>query len=558
MTSYFQRARAALRNLVHAGRVDPAAGPAPASTRADHVAPVPLGGNLALTAGTIVFVDPARAAVEPASWLGAFEAAVANSASMSSDALAIITEHVNRYPADAFFSGNGGSHRLAEFLRPHPGLAERLAEMRDCRLLGKVLPELRANQHALVAIKTLERLLEQPATLSGERFGVMLGEINAPELLVLSLLAHGEGQAANQDNGDEDVRAADRALDRLQLSGEARPTAEFLVRNRLHMAQLTTRGDTSDPDVVGRFAEFVGTEERLKMLCLMTIAELNATSPDGVTPWKEELLWRLFVDAYNHMTMAYGDEVIDQSEATLAALQETRPDDIFKDELSKFLEGLPRRYLTLFDADSIYQHVRLWRDMSPDAVHFFLKKKPDAWELAVVTLDKPYLFSNICGVLAFFGMDILRGYALTSLGSLVVDVFQFADRDSFFASGPDARSQFDALVADVGAGRVDITARLKDKARAHESLRTAPVIYFDNDSSQRYTVLEVLTDDVPGLLHRLSRVISRHGCAVDLVLISTEGHKAVDVFHMRKGTSKLTDSDQLALTEDLERMLEEG
>ena len=86
--------------------------------------------------------------------------------------------------------------------------------------------------------------------------------------------------------------------------------------------------------------------------------------------------------------------------------------------------------------------------------------------------------------------------------------------------------------------------------------RAAPVIYFDSDSSNRYTVLEVVTDDAPGLLHRVSQVISRHGCAVDLVLISTEGHKAVDVFHMRKGTSKLTDSDQLALTEDLERMLE--
>jgi [protein-PII] uridylyltransferase len=268
------------------------------------------------------------------------------------------------------------------------------------------------------------------------------------------------------------------------------------------------------------------------------------------------------VDTYNQMTMGYGDEVIDENEAALAAIQANRPDDISEAEMTKFLAGWPRRYLTLFDPDSIYGHVRLLRDTHPDDVHFFLKKKSDVWELTVVTLDKPYLFSNICGVLSYLGMDILRGHALTSLGSLVLDVFQFTDREGFFQLNPEARSRFDSLLSDVVAGRVDITSLLQEKERSVLSgpnrRRTAPVIYFDNDYSHRYTVLELVADDALGLLHRISRVISRHGSDVDLVLISTEGLKAIDVFHMRKGAAKLTDSDQLALTEDLERMLEEG
>ena len=77
------------------------------------------------------------------------------------------------------------------------------------------------------------------------------------------------------------------------------------------------------------------------------------------------------------------------------------------------------------------QGVRLWRDIRDDDVHFFLKQRDDVWELTVVTLDKPFLFSNICGVLAYFGMNILRGYALTSLSSLVLDVFQFQDKEGF-------------------------------------------------------------------------------------------------------------------------------
>jgi [protein-PII] uridylyltransferase len=220
--------------------------------------------------------------------------------------------------------------------------------------------------------------------------------------------------------------------------------------------------------------------------------------------------------------------------------------------MAAFLKGLPRRYLTLFEPEQIYRHVRLARDIKADDVHQFLNKKSDVWELTVITLDKPYLFSNVCGVLSYFGFDILRGHALTSRSGLIVDVVQFTDR-----KGCLARPQLDPLLSDAVAGRVDITAMLRERqsdAGLRDAPRTSPVIYFDNDSSPRYTILELVMDDAPGLLHRISRIISERGCAVDLVLISTEGERAVDVFHLRKGESKLNDSDELALTEDFERM----
>jgi [protein-PII] uridylyltransferase len=320
------------------------------------------------------------------------------------------------------------------------------------------------------------------------------------------------------------------------------------------MAQVAFRRDTADPDVIRNFSGLFSTEEHLKMLCIMTVADLLAAGPAGLTPWKAELLWRLFVDAYTQLTMAYGDELIDPNEAALTALQAARPSDIADAELGQFLEGLPRRYLTLFDPDSIYHHVRLRRDLARDDIRFSTAKKGDVWELTVVASDRPYLFSNICGVLAYLEMDILRGYALTSLNGIALDVFQFNDASGFLEG-----STLDPLFSDVMAGRVDITSRLreKEKKRPGAALRHGPpVLHFDNDVSQRYTVLELIADDAPRLLHRISRVISGFGCVVDLVLISTEGRRAIDVFHLRKGNSKLTDSDQLALTQELERTLE--
>ena len=119
------------------------------------------------------------------------------------------------------------------------------------------------------------------------------------------------------------------------------------------------------------------------------------------------------------------------------------------------------------------------------------------------------------------------------------------------------RPQLDPLLSDVVAGRVDITALLAAAGppRVPREGLAPPVIYFDNESSQRYTILELTADDAPGLLHRISGVISRQGCGIDLILISTEGGKAFDVFHLRKGDAKLTDTDLLQLTEGFEQGL---
>lgn len=425
--------------------------------------------------------------------------------------------------------------QLIELLRPRRGLAAALRELQRDRRLGAFFPE-GGLTHATNAIERLEQLDAQ-TSVNAERFGTMLRELDAPSLLSFALLCHDDQSA----------------LDSLGISGDARQTVEFLIRNQLQMSMMAFRQDTSDPSVISKFVELFNSEERLKMLCLLTVADLSAVSADALTPWKAEVLWRLFVDTYNHMTMTYGDEVIDTHESAMSALSANRPHDIAEQELTSFLTGLPRRYLTLFESERIYNHVRLARDITADDVHFFLHRKSDVWELTVVTLDKPYLFSNICGVLSYFGFDILRGNAFTSRGGLIVDVVQFTDR-----KGCLVRPQLDPLLSDAIAGRVDISAMLREKLQAgatRAAAPTSPVLYFDNDSSPRYTILELVADDAPGLLHRISRVISEHGFAVDLVLISTEGSRAIDVFHLRKGDAKLGEADELALTASFERML---
>src|SRR5438876_12313388 len=121
-------------------------------------------------------------------------------------------------------------------------------------------------------------------------------------------------------------------------------------------------------------------------------------------------------------------------------------------EITRFAEGMPRRYLRLFPFHAIYRHVRLSRDIRPDDVHADLERKDSLWELTVVTLDKPFLFSNICGALSSFGMDIARGHAMTNPNGLVLDIFQFEDQERFLELNAAGREQFLTVLAAVISG----------------------------------------------------------------------------------------------------------
>jgi len=559
MSDYFRHARTAHRSLNWARKG----------------APVPVGPNLGISRDGIRFLDPIQAARSPATWIGAFQAAIDADTTVSEEALSCIQQHVDRFRADDFFPDAADRAALLNLLRPRKGLYVRLSEMHDCGLLGRVFPEFQAiswrvvrdfyhkytvDEHTLLTIRNLERIAttEVPYRL---RFRNILGEVDRPELLVLSLLLHDVGKWRDDDHALESVRMAVEAVERLGLDADARETVIFLIRHHLRMSLVAFRRDTEDPDIVKEFSGFIGNEERLKMLTLMTLVDVEAVSPETLTAWKEELLWRLYVDTYNHLTQRYGDEVIERNQAGLSDLLKQRPDDLTVTEITRFLEGLPQRYLQLFARDVIYRHVRLARDIHPDEVHLSLERgEASVWSLAVATLDKPFLFSNICGVLSSFGMNIIRGHALTNPNGLVLDVFQFTDDERFLELNRDGQEQLMTVLEEVVSARSDVASRLRPREEgvlhARGTPRFPPVVRADNQASGRYSILDIVATNALGLLYRISRVISQHGCDVDLVLIATEGEKAIDVFHITKGGSKLTEAEQQALTSDLHRTLE--
>jgi [protein-PII] uridylyltransferase len=536
---------------------------------------IAIGGNVEVKGGVVRFVDAARAASEPASWLGLFEAALEHGAAVSPETLDLLDGRGRRYDLADVLPTPEARRRLVQLLRPRPGLYATLTAMHDCRLLERLIPGFgrirgrmirdfyhkhTVDEHTLLAIRGIERLIRPSAARA--RFAGVLAEVPAPERLVLALLLHDVGKWKEENHAEESARMAETVFEALDLEPEARRDVAFLVAQHLEMSRLTFRRDHSDARVVRQFADVVGSEARLQMLCLLTFADVEAVGPGTLTPWKEELLWEVYVRTYTGLTHGYGDSTIVPGEAALATISAGRPGDLDADELTRVLEGFPRRYLTTTEPAQIYRHVRLARDIGPDEVRLLIDRRGETWELAVVALDRTHLFANICGALAYCGMDILRGSAMTSRGGLVVDLFQFMDGEQFLARNVDGPSRFEALLQAVVGGREDIEARLRRKEHGlrhrRGPVRVPPVILVDNEQSQTYTVLELVAQDAPGLLHRVGRVLSGHGCDVDLVLISTEGTRAIDVFHLTRAGAKLEPAQCDALQAELRRLLQDA
>jgi [protein-PII] uridylyltransferase len=566
MGEYFLRARAVTRALASTER---AIGPRPQG------AVRRIGKQFEITPDGVQFANPERAKEQPSLWLEAFRIALEHHCPVSEAALTLIEQNVHRCTADDFVATEGDRLQLRRLFTPRAGLYDRLSEMHDCGLLNRIFPEFAkvqcrvvrdfyhkytVDEHTLLAIRGVESLLD-PSNPSHRRFGSILQELHAPELLTLALLFHDVGKWREADHAQESVRLAQSGLDRLELPDDERATVEFLIREHLQMSQVAFRRDAEDPHIAARFAELVGTEERLKLLCLMTLADVGAVSPDTLTPWKEELLWRVYVEAYNRLTLGYADDLLEGDHPALSVLIAGRPSDISEPELVSFLEGLPRRYLSTFGLGAVYRHVRLARNIQPDQIHTFLENHDAVWELTLVTLDKPFLFSNVSGVLSYFGMDILRGQAMTTPDGLVLDVFEFADEEGFLKQNAAASAEISAMLEQVVAGSVDVTALLRGRERSllnRRRVRPPPVIHFDNEHSRKYSVLEIVADDAPGLLHRITRVLSAQGCDLHLALIATEGKRAIDVLHVTCAGGKLSGDSQDSIARELKTVLEVG
>jgi len=445
-----------------------------------------------------------------------------------------------------------------------PHAADALRSMNALRLLALLLPELKGiealvvrdfyhrytvDEHSFLAIESLHRLKESKSEWD-QRFAELLSELEQPELLYLALLLHDSGKSVPSENHvDLSLQLTDSCTERLDLDPVDRETVRYLVASHLEMSAAMRR-DVFDPANVKSFAEKVGVPERMKMQCLMTYADIKAVNPEAMTPWKADNLWQLYIACANYLSRSADERVHTGNDgSSLAHLRSLAP--VAGKKINVFLEGLPQRYLRIHGASDVLAHAEMAARLGQDGVQLNLKQVRHWYELTLITTDRPFLFASVSGALAAWGMNIVKANAFSNAAGMVVDTFYFTDRFRTLEMNLQEWERLKQSIAAVVKGEADVARMLRDRLKSEKAngtkVKIATQIEFDDGCSAHSTLVQILTQDRPGLLYRMCSLVSKHECNIEIALIETEGQMAIDVLYLTSHGAKLTADLQAAL-----------
>ncbi len=446
---------------------------------------------------------------------------------------------------------------LAEILRlPHA--YEALTAMHETGALLKLIPEFAlvdslvirdfyhrytVDEHTFLTIQILHRLSPSSGALA-DRFAGLMAELNRPERLYLALLLHdlGKGQAA-PNHAESSVELAEQAMSRMNVGEEDREFVRFLIRHHLVMSHTMTNRDLGEPETIEEFAELVGTADRLAALTLMTYADTSAVNPQAMTPWRAELLWQLYMATHNWLTQDAEDRRIhvDPSKPYLQlAANETE-----KADLAGCLEGFPRRYLRTCSPERVYAHFQLSRQTGTRKAAVQIERRHALHEIVVVTWDRPFLFASLCAVLSGFGLNIERVEAFANEKGMVLDTFVVSDPMRTLELNPNEVKRLNRSLARLAEDPSEAPPDPKRGRREWFGARkptVEPTVRFDNETSALATICHVIAEDRNALLFDLASKFSQHECNIQVVLIDTQGHKAIDVFYVVGPRGKLDEA----------------
>ena len=451
-----------------------------------------------------------------------------------------------------------------------PRAYEALTAMHETGVLFALFPEVKAidclvvrdfyhrytvDEHSFLAIRTLKRLSEEPDDAS-KRFAEVFAEVRQPELLFLALLVHDIGKSGETSRHIAgSVEAGERVMERLELGDADRAVVRFLVQQQLTMANFVNKRDLGDPETLEEFVDIVGTIDRLRALTMMTYADSSAVHPDSLTTWRKRVLWQFYMSAYNRLTGAAQDRRIHVDPAKLEGLLASA-DPSEKASFGRFLEGFPERYLRTHSSSEIKAHFVLSQKLETKAAGVSVEQRDSLYDITVVAWDKPALFAKLCGAMASAGLSIERAEAFSNAEGLVLDSFRVSVSETRGGTELDDTEvrQLRRTLRRVIQGKEEVSELLARRKTLFAPRGRTPIaaeVSFDNKASSRATIFHVISEDRSGLLFDLASRFSQHEYDIEVVLIETQGRKAIDVFYVVGAGAKLSNEQADALVKEL-------
>jgi len=463
-------------------------------------------------------------------------------------------------------------------LKTHGMLGAALRDLHDTGVLEAVLPcwkhircllqfnqyhHFTVDEHTLRAIESAENFESDPGPV-----GKAYRDMHHKELLHLALLLHDAGKGFEEDHSEVGRRLAADSADRLGLPEHQRELVMMLVHRHLQMADLALRRDIGDATLLLKFSHDVGSPDALRMLFVLTAADISAVGPGTWNQWKADLtvtlydrtmLWlsgksHLFDEATRLKQIEHLVIDLFQTQTRTNAGARFQAFDI--NSLQERLQQCPAHYLLETPPERIVEdfviaNARTFHEIHVTAAY---DKETETVEYRVI-LDENIAsgcFHKLAGVLAAKRLEILSAMICTTQGGLIIDVFRVRDSDHSHEIPSFRIDEIAAAIRRVLRGETEVETLLRSRGRfavratvgPHSDLPLRVVV--DNDSSDRCTIIDVFAHDRPGLLYAIGKVLFELDLSVLQAKITTHFDQVLDVFFVTDGAGcKIHDGARL-------------
>ena len=444
---------------------------------------------------------------------------------------------------------------FVEILTSRKGPEATLRLMSECGVFGRFIPDFgrvvaqmqydmyhvyTTDEHTIRAIGILHRIeqgkLKEELPVASE----VVQKIQSRRALYAAVLLH---DIAKGRGGDHSDLGADIAMDlcpRLGMTAEETETVSWLVRHHLLMSNTAFKRDLDDPQTITKFCEVVQSPERLKLLLLLTCADIRAVGPAVWNNWKATLLRDLYHRTDHFIRGGQAAAGIDaRVNAAKAALAERLVD--WPEKMRDNILGLASPAFWLSNDTDTHERLAHFMRAAEEvgeniAVDFMIDSYRDVTHMVIYTPDHPGLFAKITGALALAGVSVVDANILTLSNSMALDTFSLQDFESHaIADNRFARIKTRIVAALEGRLRLNqelpkASSRLPTRVNA---LEVPPRVIIDNAASKLCSVIEVNGHDRPGFLSDVTKAITDLGLQIFSAHISTYGERVVDVFYVK-------------------------
>ena len=398
------------------------------------------------------------------------------------------------------------------------------------------------DEHTIEAVRVLNALERGELSEVAPIASGLVEDLQSRRALYSAMLLHDIAKGRGGDHSELGAELALQIGPSLGLSAEETETVSWLVLHHLLLSQTAFKRDIDDPKTIMDLADTIQSPERLKLLLVLTVADMRAVSAKVWNGWKATLLRELYARVADVLAGGLATTERDVRVARAKEAAEALLADWPMQEREFFLGlGYPAYWLS-FDPETHARHARLVRDAESRGAPLTVDTQPlparAVTEVTVYTADHAGLFSRIAGALAVAGASIVDARIHTLTNGSALDTFWIQDAAGGAFDAPHRLARLHVLVDQALSGRLGLDGEIKRASgaligRRMRAIHVPPRVVIDNRASNTHTVLEVNGRDRPGLLHDVTAAISEQGLQIASAHVTTYGVRAVDVFYVK-------------------------